>query len=241
MLLLADDVGSRDLEPKLKKLGLPVELTALPSADIAFTGKGDGGVPFDIGIEYKKLPELIQSMRTGRLQDPQVRKMRKAYDANFLIIVGELLYDADGRLLKRAGARHFRPMQGGMALGELLRRVFVLHACHGLTPIWCRIETDALRQVEAVYRTWTDKARDQHTSHTGIYRAPALVEISEFRRFITAIEGIGVRTSLDIDRHFRGSLRAAIAADEAEWRRIPGIGPKLASHIIDVFEGRAAK
>ena len=236
MLLVDYRAGSAELLAPLRKMGLPAESGDIP-ADLAWEGRGEKGTPVMVGVEFKKLGELVQSLRTQRLQGHQLIKMRDNFEFCYLVIEGELLYDQVGKLLRRCGRRQFRPLPGGMAAQELFKRVQVLHLRGGLNPIWTRTRYDTLIQLAALYRVWTDKALDQHDSHIAIYQAPTLAPVSEFRAFISRIDGISLRKSLSIEKHFGGSIRRAVNASMAEWMQIDGIGPLIARHIQDVMEG----
>lgn len=231
MLLVDGAVGSNDLVAPLVRMGLPAELAQLPSADLAFTGLGDNSVPWDIGIEYKNLHDLVSSLRSDRLQGHQIPKMRKAYDVSYLVIEGELLYDSGGRLVKRVGRRDVRPLQGGMTVGELLKRVQVLYTCGGVHPVWAHTREDALQQIAAIYRIWTDKARDQHNSHIAIYQAPPLVSISETRQTFATLPGVGLKKSGHVEKHFK-TIKRAVNASVEEWAEVEGIGITLARKIV---------
>lgn len=236
MLLVDYREGSAELVDPLKRMGLPAEEGDIP-ADIAFEGRGIKGAPLMIGVEYKKLGELIGSLRTERLQGHQLLKMRDNFALCYLLVEGELLYDSKGRLLRRTSRRELKPIPGGMSCSELLKRLFVLHICGGLNLIWARSRQDTLKQIEALYRTWTDCDQDQHKSHIAIYQAPTLVEISEFRQFFTRVDGIGFKVSKAVEAHFGGSIRRAVNAPRSEWLKIEGIGTVLADHIQVVMEG----
>ena len=236
MLLVDYHVGSIELRAPLRRMGLPAEKGDIP-ADLAWEGRGEKGVPVMVGVEFKKLGELVQSFRSQRLQGHQLLKMRENFDFCYLLVEGELRYDTKGQLLKRAGRQDFKRLPGAMDVSELLKRLCVLHLCGGLNLIWARTRVDSLHWISALYRTWTDCDLNQHTSHIAIYQAPTLAPVSEFRAFISRIDGISLRKSLSIEKHFGGSIRRAVNASVAEWMSIDGIGPLIAHHIQDVMEG----
>ena len=237
MLLVDFRAGSAELLEPLRKMGLPAESGDIP-ADIAFEGRGEKGAPVMIGIEFKKLGELVQSLRTQRLQGYQLLKMREHFQFCYLLVEGDLRYDTKGQLLRRAGRQDFKRLPGAMGVSELLKRLCVLQLCGGLHTIWALTRVDSLHWISALYRTWTDCDLDQHKSHIAIYQAPTLAPVSEFRAFISRIDGISLRKSLTIEKHFGGSIRRAVNASKAEWMKVEGIGPLIAQHINDVMEGR---
>lgn len=237
MLLVDYRAGSAELLKPLQAMGLPAESGDIP-ADLAWEGRGEGGAPVMVGVEFKKLEELVQSLRTQRLQGHQLLKMRENFQFNYLLIEGELHYDKHGRLTKRTGARSFRPLPGSMSCGELLKRLVVLHLRGGLNVVHSHSRRESLRWIEALYRTWTDTDLDAHKSHIAIYQAPTLAPISTFRGFVTRFEGLGIKTSKAVEAHFGGNLRKAVNATKAEWMKVPGVGEVLASYIQNTLEGK---
>lgn len=209
--------GSQELILPLQKRGLPVEETTLEFGDVAFEGRGEGGKSVFIGIEYKKLPELIQSLRTERLQGHQMPGMQQTYEHAYLLIEGQVLTGTDGFLLQKS-RRSYRlsPMPGHMTVMELLKRMHVLHLCGGLNPVWAQNQVETLTQIEALYRTWTDQDLDKHKSHLAIYRPPTLVALSSFRKVITGLPKISWKFSLAAQQRFK-SLRRAMNASVEEW------------------------
>jgi hypothetical protein len=240
--------GSGELEEPLQALGLEVHKTQtpdeLPFGDIAFEGRGEQEKPVQVGIEFKKLEELVGSLRSNRLQGHQAPGMQESFDFRYLLIEGELIYDKRGHLLKRVGRRDFKPIAGMMGVGELLKRIFVLHLKWGLNPIWSRTRRDSLKFIEMLYRVWTDQALDEHKSHLGIYQPPAIVPVSAFRQTVSSalFPGISLRKSLAVERAFGGSLRKAATANAKTWAgievtdkhgHVKRLGTKVAERIVE--------
>ena len=233
--------GSHDLIAPLRVLGLPAEETELDSADLAFEGRGEGGAPLSIGIEFKKLGELVGSLRSGRLQGHQLPLMRRQYAHSYLLIEGELLYGADGQLLRRAGRRRYKPLPGRMGISELLKRLQVLHLRGGLNPLWAVCRKDTLHQIEALYHTWTDVDMDEHKSHIAIYTAPTLVPMNQFRKTVSTLPDIQLKMSKGAQERFR-SIKRAVNAPVQEWAEVAStgkdgkhrrLGMKAAQRIVD--------
>lgn len=221
MLLIDDRAGSKELAEPLRKLGLPVELTMLPSADIAFIGRGEGGKPVSIGIEFKQLGELVTSLRTERLQGLQLLRMREEYDYCYLMFEGQWRYDGQGRLQRKSRTTNtLKPLPGQMTISELLKRVFVLHLRGGLNPWPTLTRQDTLSSIRDLYRTWTDKDLDQHKSHLGIYTAPTLLPMSPFRVSVSTFPGIKQKGSLAVEQRFGGDLSKAVTASVDEWAQV---------------------
>ncbi len=247
-LFVDSRLGSSDLIIPLRKYGLDVESTRLEFGDLFWQGRGKKGNLVSIGIEFKRLEELVQALRTERLQGYQMVGMRSMYDYSYLFVEGELLYDRKGNLIKRRGRRGFVPMPGQMTVGELLKRIHVLHLCGGLNPWWTTSRKDTLQSITALYHVWTDVDLDKHRSHIGVYEAPALVPISAFRRTVRTFPHIGMRASLAVEQHFDGDLSRATMADVEEWSEIETrddkgkskrLGTKVATQVIKFCRGEA--
>ena len=220
MLLVDSRAGSKDLLTPLQRLGLPAEMTELAFGDVAFTGRGIGGKPVDIGIEYKQFGECVASMQSGRLQGHQAPGLQDTYDFRWLLVEGEILFDSQGMVQRRCGRRNLKPLPGHMSISEYWKRLNVLHLCWGLNPAHTLTTPMTLKWIEALYRTWTDADLDKHKSHLAIYEPPRLVPLSNFRRAICKWPGIGIRTSAVLETAFQGSLRLASNAPADVWARI---------------------
>lgn len=222
MILVDYRQGSHELVEPLASLGLDVVETTLDFGDVAFEGRGVGGTSVLVGIEFKKLAELVGSMRTGRLQGHQVPGMcdeHAGYDYRWLLIEGELLYDQQGRLLQkrvRRGRTELSLMPGSMRIGEFLKRLHVMYLCAGVVPIWAKDRRMTLTQIEMLYRTWTDADLDDHKSHLATYTPPSIVPLNNFRSVVQKLPGVGPAVSLAAQKKFK-TLRRALTAGPDAW------------------------
>lgn len=60
----------------------------LDFGDIAFWGNGPDNEPWYIGIEYKKVDDMVASIHSGRLTGTQLPGMIRLYDICFIIVEG---------------------------------------------------------------------------------------------------------------------------------------------------------
>ncbi len=219
--------GAYLLKPLLA-MGLPAEERRLDAADIAFEGKGEGGTRLSLGVEIKRLDarstDLIQSLRSGRLAGEQLPKMvgpQGAYDHAWLLVEGIWRHNESGLITAYYGPRRgWVPVRGKMSAWELEKRVLTLELCGGLHVRFTNTRADTVRFVGSLYRFWTDKPLDRHTSHLAQHTPPSLVALSEFRDVVARLPGVGVRTSLAVEVAFKGCLRDAINADAVRWADI---------------------
>ncbi len=220
MIFVDKATGSKGLVAPLQKLGLAVEPVHLQFGDLMWEGLGAGGHSVDVGVEYKKLGDCIQSLRNKRLQGHQVPGMTKAYEHRWLVVEGHWRHDESGRIVTYRGKKlGWRPVPGNMNAAELEKELLTLEVLTGLHVRYTNTTPDSLRFLHTLYRWWTDKALDRHTSHIAVYEPPTLVPIGQFRRTVCTLPGIGIKVSIAVERHF-GTLRAAFNAGAHEWAMI---------------------
>ena len=221
MILVDRRVGSKDLVAPLKAFGMQVELVELEFADVAFTGRGAKGASVDIGIELKRLNDLVSSLRTGRLAGHQLPGLRAQYEHAWLVIEGQWKSDERGNVVTYQGKqRGWAQLPGKMTASELEKQVLTLELCGGLHARYTNSRADTLRFVANLYRWWTDQALDHHTSHLAVHQQPTLFPISEVRQAFCRFPGIGIKASKAVTEHFGDSLYRAVQAGVAEWASI---------------------
>lgn len=219
--------GSKELVIPLRAIGIEVvDDEWLPGGDLKFIGRGEGGSPVTIGIEHKQIADLVSSIRSERLQGHQLLEMRGAkegalplYDFAYLLIEGEVLYDARGTLMRRTGRGTYKPMNGKMTINELYKRLNVLHLCGGLNYIFMKTQRESIKWIEALYQTWTYQDFDEHKSHLAIYNPPTLIPPSEFERVVSGLPGVGRKIAKAAEVRF-STIRRALNARTEEWAEL---------------------
>lgn len=233
MLLIDYRQGSQELIEPLQARGLPAVEADIEYGDIAFEGKGVGGSTVDIGVEFKKLEELVAAIRSGRLTGHQLPGMRGVsaeqpdplYDYAWLLIEGDIQSDRQGRLTKRVGRTFVKALPGGMTVNELFKRLLSMQLGWGISWVFTANRRESIQFIEALYRYWTDRALDEHQSHMDVHRPPALEGISPFRQTVSGplFPGVSLKTSLAVEQAFGGSLRKAVTAPVEKWAAIETI------------------
>jgi ERCC4-type nuclease len=226
MLLLDYRDGSKELEGPLKRAGLPVEVTDLTTGDLMWIGRGEGGKSVTVGVEFKKLADLITSIRTERLQGFQLPAMRSigddglpAFDFAYLLIEGQMEWDTNCRLLKRSKWGKMAPWPGAMPVPELLKRLNVLHLRGGLNRIMTTNRQQTVQEIVALYRTWTDADLDEHKSHLAIYNPEPLIPVSEQTAMLARLPGCGFKVAKAAIHTF-GTVERAVLATVDEWAAV---------------------
>lgn len=243
MLLVDDRVGSAELAPPLRRLGLPVETCRLPFGDVAFAGRGVQGAPVDIGIELKTLPDLVGSLRSGRLPGYQLPGLQATYDHTWLIVEGRHSSDMQGRVTVPQHGRTV-PLHGQVSIAELEKRLLTLEIQGGLHVRHTASRAQTIQTLVNLYRWWTDQSLDQHKSHIAVHQVASVRPISQFRQTVCQFPHVGLKASRQVEEHFGGSLRRAVNASAKEWSDIATsengkrLGVKCAEAVVRFVQGR---
>lgn len=228
--------GSPGLYEDLRKTNLPLMLDKLDGGDAMFLGRGPDNTEVTVGLEFKKLNDLLSSLRSQRLQGHQLIELQH-YDFRFLLIEGDWKANDAGQVCKRSGYKDWSPVAGNFSAAELDKTLLGLTLRAGVVVKEVSTRRDTVRWITSLYRSFTDVAWDDHTSHTGIYRPAMLTKPSKFRNFIMGLPHIGTKTSRAVESYFDAKPRRAVAARADVWSDIDGIGKKTAEQIDRFLEG----
>jgi ERCC4-type nuclease len=242
MILIDDRVGSKDLLKYFPKG--EAKLARLQYADASFMGKDSQGV-CSVGVERKKLEDLLSSMQTGRLAGSQLIGLTNTYDVVYLIIEGVWRVGADGVLEKLKGRkrRAWKPV----ILGQ--RRYMARELDSFLNTLQMKVgvlvrESGTARHTAMIIRNlygWFQK--DEHISHLAIHKnrfrdeevllsRPPLV-----RRVAAELDGVGWKRSLEVSKVFPSVLELS-QANEKDWESIKGIGKTIARRVVKEIQGK---
>jgi ERCC4-type nuclease len=239
--------GSNGLWDDLKKTDIELMQGTLEGGDLFFLGKGPEGREVTVGVEFKKLSDLLSSLRSKRLQGHQLFEMQP-YDFRFLLIEGEWRHDDEGfvtiRSFRKGQKPSWRRAPGSFRAAELDKSLLGLVLRAGVIVKETHSRKDTVRWIQSLYRNFTDMEWDDHTSHTGLYRpSSGFQRPSPFRDFIAGIPGVGIKRSKTVEQFFwnptkgKASPRRAVAARADTWAQIDGIGKKGAEQIDAFLEG----
>lgn len=251
MIWVDERVGSKDLAEPLAAMGVEVEVTALDYADVAFTGRGDNDALVSIGIELKKLPDLISSLRTGRLSGHQLLGLtgpEKVYDFGWLLVEGEWKPDAKGNITvpPRRSQMFKWTVLPGMPVSEMEKRLTTLDLLGGLRVRHTASRACTLHFIVNLFRWWNDKAMNRHDTHLTPHTAHGFLPLSDFRQTVMRFPNVGLKASKAVEEYFGANLQDAVNASVAEWAEIitfdkqgkpRRLGTKAAQNIINFVKG----
>lgn len=230
--------GSRELLTGLRRQGLTAELTTLDAADFAFTGNGPAG-ECQVGIERKALGDLVSSLRSGRLQGrsaderSQLDRLHKTYDVVWLLVEGVYTTDRQGSLV--SGRRR---LSGGYSEDSLTKALLTLELRGGLHIHQTTGPQHSARWLASLFRWWTDKAWDKHSTLHAPMKRESVVPLSEFREAVLAMRlpGVGIAASLAVEkacmlyisaesRNDHPSLTSMLNMTEFQWAQLEVLTP----------------
>jgi ERCC4-type nuclease len=254
MILVDERTGSKEFLQRIRNMGCDAELAHLDAADFAFSGNGDplGHCPQPfVGIERKTIPDLVDSMRSRRLQGAQHVRMSQIYDETYLLIEGIWRRSRETGLLETFNSG-WRPIRGNVKYAEVDAFLCSAEAIGSLKIFRTSDEDESVAALVDRYRWWQKEWKD-HKSFQSIYAPEPDVNGPKHgtkprgmfvRRDATLCERIAAQLpgvdskAVEVARYF-GDAKTMITADEASWRRAPGVGRIGAKKIVEQIGGLA--
>lgn len=230
MIYVDGRAGSRDfLVPLAKLLGKEnIEKTTLDYGDFAFSGRGANDVPVDIAVEHKTLADIAACCRDGRFAGHQLPGLRKSYSHSWLMVEGTWRHDEKGFITTYQGPRRgWSPLPGKMRASEFEKHLLTFELCGGVHVRYTNTRADSVRALVDLYRWWTDRAMDAHTSHLAVHQPVTLGTVSGFRQAVMQWPGVGLKVSKAVEEVFGGSITIASAAGIDRWAAIDVGGKRL--------------
>lgn len=249
MILVDPRIGSGELFTDIKlRVNGACEIAdpQLPGGDFAWEGKGPDG-PVYVGVERKRLSDMLTSLRYGRYAGYQAVQMSNMYDVCYLVVEGLWRPDQDGMLCapkKSRGRTEWVPftlaakgpqsrnyfryaeLDKFLQAMEVKKNVIVVRSTSKLETVW---------QVVDRYQWW-QKDWDTHESTDPIKMQTEITfqKISEQRMAMAAWPGIGLKKSKAVHARF-GTIENAVNALPSEWREVDGIGETLSVKLYGFF------
>lgn len=234
MLLVDPRAGSADYAPRLRDLGATVELVQMDAGDVAFYGSGHA-----VGIELKKLGDLLNCITTGRFSGHQLPGLARDYTEAWLVVEGLWRPAADGVLetWQRGGWMPVKIGKRRWMWRELDAFLNTIEIKGGVRVKRTTSEDETARVVYGLYQWW--QTADSHRSHLALNRAgrdqAIFIKPTFARRVAAELPGVGFERSAAVAEAFP-TVRAMIEADEQAWMRVDGIGKKLAKGIVESWD-----
>jgi hypothetical protein len=231
--------GSIDYIVPLKAMGVPVEGCTLPAGDVEIMGNGPEGRVVPVGVELKKLPDILACMRDGRFAE-QNRKMDDAFEVKWLLIEGRLRVKDNGKI-QVAHKNRWRT-DGQYGYQELTSYLQTM-SIRGGALLWRTEEMyETLCWLRSLWLWWTKKDYESHRAHLDYHRPATLGGCTPFeppslvQRVAAVLPGVGSTRSVEIASTFSSVENMACATPE-EFATIKGIGKKGAEKLVNALRG----
>lgn len=225
MIFIDTRSGSKDLLEYIDD-AIP---TTLKYGDIYFSGNGPEG-DIEIGIERKRIGDLIQSITSGRLSGHQLPGLLEEYGKVYIVVEGAWITDRHSGVIKVYRHGKFLPLGSSRFITK--RLLGYLTAINALTHI-CILNTlnayETAVLIEELYRWW-NQPWDKHTSLLNVRRVipvPIYIrpgEFSQLREIALTLPGIGYDRVRAIEEAFGDSVERMFNASIQDWGAIEGIG-----------------
>jgi hypothetical protein len=233
MISVDPRVGSGDLKDLLTARGLPARHLHLDYGDVCFPGDGKDHHPVMIGVELKRVGDLLSCITDGRFSGHQLPGLLANYHRVYLIVEG-LKRSDDGSLVTWQGqGRGWRPIPWGrkswmwVAMDHWLismeekANVVVVHTSN-------RKET--VEHIHSRYTWWAVDGWEAHKSHLDFDKVKFTGDTginfgrqSHVRLIAKECPSIGWERSKYVEHHFGKDEKAVGRMWEAtaqEWADI---------------------
>ena len=239
MVVVSSAVGSKELAPLIRAVGVPCDVAPLAFGDVAFTGNGPDG-EISIGIERKTLHDMLSCIEDSRYASHQRLGMKSMYDVSVLIIEGFWKPREDGVLMESKDSIHYWPCRphGLTVMYSKLRRYLISIRYTGVSVMITRNMAHTAYDICEEYH-YHQKKWDKHTSLKEIQKL-AIPQLSGkpslARKWANDIDGVGVVLGEQADMHFRRKAIRLATSDEEDWIAC-GAGVGKARSIIRQING----
>lgn len=248
MIFLDDRVGSGELKRLFVPYGIQVESTRLEFGDCCFLGHCERGES-TIGVERKRLKDLISSMRDRRLSGHQLGGLLELYEHVFLIVEGMYKQGENGEVVEYRGNGRvggWKPVYVGsqpILYREIDNYLTTLELKAGVHVKRTARDTETVHAIVDLYRWFNDKTWDKHVAHDQIYAPfnPNNGKRAVFRqRKIRLVEKMAAqlpgvdRKAREVAEKFK-TVENMVQAGEREWMKIKGIGKIMARRLCQAM------
>lgn len=233
-LLVDPRTGSGELLGCCKRRGAPARHQQLPAADFAFTGLGPEKSAVRVGIERKKLSDVLQCIQDGRFAGHQLPLLLEHYDVRWLVVEGSWRAEPKTGLLQVPAGRGgwVRLDRGGVKLVAALDN-WLFDMIHKAGVYFWRTWNDEETAdfVVRQYNWWClGKGWEGHKAHLAIHQA---VDVSIWEKQLTqvgktaaSLPGIGADKARKLQAEFK-SVRALVNAPVSRLRKVLGVADTI--------------
>lgn len=222
----------------------------LPAGDFCFAGEGPNGDCL-IGVERKRIKDMLSGLRTGRLSGEQIPKLLSHYDYSFILLEGTFRTNWYSGVLEDKYGKDYSPVLVGKSTFsglELESAVASILACTPIRYIRTRTERDTVEWLVSLNHAFSKPWDQQMSKVTAIHQPEQYATVgkaSTVRRVAHALTGLGWERSGTLDQNY-GSVWDMVSTDPdclcvrpaKDYTKLPGFGKVLSQRVWDQLHGK---
>lgn len=244
-----EKVGTDMLDLIRKHRASPTALHKhLSSGDFCFAGEGSTG-PALIGVERKRIKDMLSSLRTGRLAE-QLVAMLNHYDYSFLVLEGTFRTNWYSGILEDKYGKDYAPVYVGKStfLGlELESALTSILATTSIRYIRTRTEKETVEWLVSLNHAFSSPWDKQLAKVTAIHQPEQYATVgkaSTVRRVSHALSGLGWEKSGVLEQNYSSVWNMMSTNPECEcirpakdYEKLPGFGKVMSKRVWDQLHG----
>lgn len=221
----------------------------LTAGDFCFAGEGPKG-PCLVGIERKRIKDMLSSLRLGRLVGEQLPKLLDHYEYTFLVLEGTFRTNWYSGLLEDKYGKDYSPVLVGKSnfMGlELESALTSILACTPIRYIRTRTPKETVEWLISINHAFSKPWDQQLAKVIAIHQPEQYATIgkaSTIRRIGYALSGLGWERSGALEQNYR-SVWDVMSTDPncecirpaKDYEKLPGFGKVLSKRMWDQLHG----
>jgi len=233
-----DRIGSKELFPLFPNG--TARLRRFDYGDMSFVGNGPQGMPYRIGIERKRITDMLSSMASNRLQGHQLKVATRMCHRVYLVIEGVWKCSDSGFIQHyyRGGWHNISLGNREFLYSELLGYLQTIREFFGTSVIQTGSPNETVRAVINLHGWWVSKRYDEHKSHLAKHIPVALANPSLVFRMAVELPGVGIKRAVEVDKTF-DSVLEMVNGDVDTWAAIEGVGKVTAKKCVNALQGKS--
>ena len=221
----------------------------LSAGDFCFAGEGPKG-PSLIGVERKRIKDMLSSLRTGRLAEQLVR-MLNHYDYSFLVLEGTFRTNWHSGELEDRYGKDYSPVLVGKStfLGlELESALTSILACTPVRYIRTRTDRETVEWLVSLNHAFSSPWDKQLAKVTAIHQPEQYATVgksSTIRRVAHALSGLGWEKSGTLEQNYNSVWDLMSTNSDCEcirpakdYEKLPGFGKVMSKRVWDQLHGQ---
>jgi len=213
----------------------------LVAGDFCFVGEGPKG-PCLIGIERKRLHDILNCLRTHRFVGEQLPKLIDHYEYVYLVIEGRYQSNWSTGLLEERRGKLWSPVKAGQESYFLSLELDSFLNSLSLSPVRIKRTADEKETVDwivSLHHTFSKPWQEHGKKLAGIH-TPAEYAIvgkaSTVRRVAYTLTKVGWERSGAVEQHFK-NVHEMCDAEVKDWMKVDGFGKVLSNRVYRELRG----